>query len=66
MSAWCSILGIPLALGCCLIVGARLGFGEFAGGDLDSHLIVVDGKPDEDFYALERVMMTFIAGKRMH
>jgi len=29
-------------------------------------LIVVDGKPDEDLFALERVTMTFIAGKRMH
>jgi imidazolonepropionase-like amidohydrolase len=29
-------------------------------------LIVVDGKPDEDLFALERVTMTLIAGKRMH
>ena len=29
-------------------------------------LIVVDGKPDEDLFALERVEMTFIDGKRMH
>ena len=29
-------------------------------------LIVVDGKPDEDLFALERVVMTFIDGKRMH
>lgn len=35
-----------------------------AGKEAD--LIVVDGKPDEDLYALERVEMTFIAGKRMH
>lgn len=34
-----------------------------AGKEAD--LIVVDGKPDEDLYALERVDMTFIAGKRM-
>jgi len=32
----------------------------------EADLIVVDGKPDEDLFALERVMMTFIAGKRMH
>jgi len=35
-----------------------------AGKEAD--LIVVDGKPDEDLFALERVDMTFIAGKRMH
>ncbi|WP_375449661.1 amidohydrolase family protein [uncultured Devosia sp.] len=35
-----------------------------AGKEAD--LIVVDGKPDEDLFALERVVMTFIAGKRMH
>lgn len=35
-----------------------------AGKEAD--LIVVDGNPDEDLFALERVMMTFIAGKRMH
>lgn len=35
-----------------------------AGKEAD--LIVVDGNPDEDLYALERVEMTFIAGKRMH
>lgn len=29
-------------------------------------LIVVDGKPDQDLTALERVEMTFIDGKRMH
>ncbi len=29
-------------------------------------LIVVDGKPDEDLFALDRVRMTFLAGKRMH
>jgi imidazolonepropionase-like amidohydrolase len=32
----------------------------------EADLIVVDGKPDEDLFALERVQMTFIAGKRMH
>lgn len=29
-------------------------------------LIVVDGKPDEDLFALTRVVNTYIAGKRMH
>ena len=29
-------------------------------------VIVVDGNPDEDLFALERVRMTFVAGKRMH
>ncbi len=29
-------------------------------------LIVVDGKPDKDLFALDRVRMTFLAGKRMH
>ncbi|WP_306117635.1 MULTISPECIES: amidohydrolase family protein [unclassified Roseitalea] len=35
-----------------------------AGKDAD--LIVVDGKPDEDLFALERVRMTYVAGRRMH
>ena len=35
-----------------------------AGKDAD--LIVVDGNPDHDLFALEHVLMTFIAGKRMH
>ena len=45
------------------------GFGDTLGtleagkfGDV----IVVDGKPDQDLTALERVEMTFINGKRMH
>lgn len=29
-------------------------------------LIVVDGNPDQDLVALERVRMTFVGGKRMH
>jgi imidazolonepropionase-like amidohydrolase len=29
-------------------------------------LIVVDGNPDQDLFALERVRMTFVAGKGMH
>lgn len=29
-------------------------------------LIVVDGNPDEDLFALDRVRMTFVNGKRMH
>lgn len=32
----------------------------------EADLIVVDGKPDEDLFALEKIAMTFIAGKRMH
>jgi imidazolonepropionase-like amidohydrolase len=32
----------------------------------EADLIVVDGKPDRDLSALEKVRMTFIAGKRMH
>lgn len=35
-----------------------------AGKDAD--LIVVDGRPDADLFALRNVRMTFIAGKRMH
>ena len=35
-----------------------------AGKEAD--LIVVDGNPDHDLFALEHVLMTFIAGKRMH
>lgn len=35
-----------------------------AGKEAD--FIVVDGKPDEDLFALERVRETWIAGKRMH
>jgi imidazolonepropionase-like amidohydrolase len=35
-----------------------------AGKEAD--IIVVDGKPDQDLFALERVVMTYIAGKRMH
>ncbi|GGA55335.1 metal-dependent hydrolase family protein [Pelagibacterium lentulum] len=41
----------------------RLGTLE-AGKEAD--FIIVDGKPDQDLFALERVAMTFIAGKRMH
>ncbi|MFN7979132.1 MAG: amidohydrolase family protein [Vicinamibacterales bacterium] len=29
-------------------------------------LIVVDGNPDQDLFALERVRMTFVNGRRMH
>ena len=29
-------------------------------------LIVVDGNPDEDLFALERVKSTFVGGRRMH
>lgn len=45
------------------------GFGETLGtleaGKL-ADLIVVDGKPDQDLGALERVTMTFIDGRRLH
>ncbi|QBX99949.1 amidohydrolase family protein [Rhodophyticola sp. CCM32] len=43
--------------------GDRLGTLE-AGKLAD--MIVVDGKPDQDLAALERITMTFIDGKRMH
>jgi imidazolonepropionase-like amidohydrolase len=32
----------------------------------DADLIVVNGRPDEDLMALERVTTTYIAGRRMH
>jgi len=32
----------------------------------EADLIVVDGNPDEDLFALERVTTTFVAGRRMH
>lgn len=35
-----------------------------AGKEAD--FIIVDGKPDQDLFALERVQQTYIAGKRMH
>jgi imidazolonepropionase-like amidohydrolase len=45
------------------------GFGDTLGtletGKL-ADMIVVDGKPDLDLSALEKVEMTFIDGKRMH
>lgn len=44
-------------------MGDRLGTLE-AGKLAD--MIVVDGRPDEDLGALERVEMTFIDGRRMH
>ena len=31
----------------------------------EADVIVVDGKPDEDLFALERVKTTFVAGRRM-
>ena len=39
--------------------------GTLEAGKL-ADMIVVDGKPDRDLSALERVEMTFIDGKRMH
>jgi imidazolonepropionase-like amidohydrolase len=32
----------------------------------EADIIVVDGNPDDDLFALERVMTTFVAGRRMH
>jgi len=32
----------------------------------EADLIVVDGRPDEDLMALERVTTTFVAGRRLH
>jgi imidazolonepropionase-like amidohydrolase len=58
------------ALRAITIRGAKLSRMEHKIGTVEAgkeaDLIVVDGKPDEDLFALERVMMTFIAGKRMH
>ena len=39
--------------------------GTLEAGKL-ADMIVVDGKPDQDLSALEKVEMTFIDGKRMH
>jgi len=32
----------------------------------EADIIVVDGNPDDDLFALERVMATFVAGRRMY
>ena len=32
----------------------------------EADLIVVDGNPDEDLFALERVCQTYVAGRRLH
>lgn len=45
------------------------GFGETLGtleAGKQGDMIVVDGKPDQDLTALDRVEMTFIDGRRMH
>lgn len=45
------------------------GFGDSLGTlepGKKADMIVVDGKPDQDLAALERVEMTFIDGRRMH
>ena len=39
--------------------------GTLEAGKL-ADMLVVDGKPDQDLSALEKVEMTFIDGKRMH
>jgi len=58
------------ALRAITIRGARLSKMDHLIGTLEAgkaaDLIVVDGKPDQDLYALQNVRMTFIAGKRMH
>ena len=58
------------ALAAITIRAARLSRMDAVIGTLEAgkaaDLIVVDGNPDQDFFALERVRMTFVAGKRMH
>jgi imidazolonepropionase-like amidohydrolase len=58
------------ALASITIRAARLSRMDATLGTLEAgkaaDLIVVDGNPDQDLFALERVRMTFVAGKRMH
>jgi imidazolonepropionase-like amidohydrolase len=58
------------ALGAITVRAAALSGMEGEIGTLEpgkaADLIVVDGNPAEDLFALERVAMTFIAGRRMH
>ncbi len=58
------------ALAAITIRAARLSRMDTVVGTLEAgkaaDLIVVDGNPDQDLFALERVRMTFVAGKRMH
>jgi imidazolonepropionase-like amidohydrolase len=58
------------ALASITIRAARLSRMDGVIGTLEAgkaaDLIVVDGNPDQDLFALERVRMTFVAGKRLH
>lgn len=58
------------ALAAITIRAARLSRMDKVIGTLEAgkaaDLIVVDGNPDQDLFALDRVGMTFVAGKRMH
>jgi imidazolonepropionase-like amidohydrolase len=58
------------ALASITIRAARLSKMDHLIGTLEAgkaaDLIVVDGKPDEDLFALERVKTTFVGGRRMH
>jgi imidazolonepropionase-like amidohydrolase len=58
------------ALAAITIRAARLSRMDHLIGSLEpgkaADLIVVDGNPDEDLFALERVKTTFVGGRRMH
>ena len=58
------------ALASITIRGARVCRMDHLVGTLEvgkeADLIVVDGRPDEDLFHLERVVTTFVAGRRMH
>ena len=58
------------ALASITIRAARLSRMDSIIGTLETgkaaDLIVVDGNPDQDLFALDHVRMTFVAGKRMH
>ena len=58
------------ALASITIRAARLSKMDHLIGTLEvgkaADLIVVDGKPDQDLFALERVKTTFVGGRRMH
>jgi imidazolonepropionase-like amidohydrolase len=58
------------ALAAITIRGARVCRMDHLVGTLEvgkeADLIVVDGRPDEDLFHLERVVTTFVAGRRMH
>jgi imidazolonepropionase-like amidohydrolase len=58
------------ALASITIRAARLSRMDHLVGTLEvdkaADLIVVDGRPDDDLGALERVTTTFVGGRRMH